>query len=307
MPPPIDARLVTEVLARHGFMPARGAGTHWLFAVSDGAVGHGVATWQGEWLSLSALATGPRHARNSWALLRAHATLPGSVRYASARAGGRCNSLCTDVWLGSDDFAVAVPHALSSLRQALQGDCPRDGAADDLPSTPGLLAAAFAELPWPHRTVSDGRTRIDFDARGHRFAVVASERGGVVRMHVELATRSFPPSVRRALGTALLLSAHQLRPVRASVSDSSSGERLVFEVSTDLARVPAAIGALQGACEAFGPEARALQDPALAVQYLGSIGNIPRQSGGVLHARPDAIPAPEPTLPGASHVADRIA
>lgn len=308
MPTLIDTRVVVDALTNEGLSPARGERAAWLFALDDDSTRHGLAIWNGEWLSLRASAPGPRQSLSAWSLLRANASLADPVRYAVSVAGHRPVELRTDVWLGADDLACAVRQALATMRRTIRGN---PGAADrieDPPAQPALVQDAFAALSWPHRVLVDGRTRLELDVRGTVFAAFACQRGATVRLHVELATQPFAPSVRRALGMALLQANDRLRLVRATVIVGESGEeRLVLEVTSDPALLQLAVGALHAACDAVGLESRALRDPPLAAQYLAVVAGTTRHAREGDHVRRGATPAPEPTIQGVDHVAHRIA
>ncbi len=271
-----------------GTVRGRGPG-RWTAALENGHALRLMAVCDEDWLLLAAQPQGrkdgwPQAAAALPGLLALSARLPGAVRWAVA-PGQRATHLRVDIglkWQGG--LAGRVRHACDSIllasRMAEAEDLSQAaGSGEGAPEpAPGATAADLGQLcsaaGWEARERACGAVAVPLEAPpGYYAAILEARSPGRVAVSTALvAPGVLTPVCRQARALLLLKAAAVTRMVRAAAEaeDGRSAERLevAFEDVPDPARLHDALAALSVACRLCGEEVRALEDEALAGEYL---------------------------------------
>jgi hypothetical protein len=266
-------RAIESALVKAGTAVESGAAA-WTLAADalDAPVIH--VQWDESWIALSTAANGasPAGADGLWTLLRAQGELPATCRYALApRAGLRVvGEVVAD---GGAELGARCRELVRGLVAArAERPAPRARAAV---AAPDRARDIVAEVGWQVHERADGRLAGTLPGVEGWTAELAGEAGGEtgdIRLSVELASLRAGDTTRRALAELLLAAGHFLRFTRPGVEEDGVRSVVLFETRLPGDATPDelrhALGALATACGTCGDEVRALEDPALAAEYL---------------------------------------
>jgi hypothetical protein len=241
--------------------------------------------WDEPWLAFEAAANGasPDGPDAAWLLLRGQGALQANCRYALPPCGGLpCGGLQVVGEVAADggaDLAERCREMVEGLVAArAERPAPHRLTAGAVPERARELVA---EVGWPVHERPDGRLAGTLPGvDGAWSAELAGEPGGL-RASVEIASmRSAGDATRLALGEMLLAAGHVVRFARAGIEEDGESCAVRFETRLPPDATPPelrhALAALAAACGACAGEVRALQDEALAKEYLLLVrGNAP--------------------------------
>jgi len=270
--------------------PARQRGPgRWTACLHNGHLIQVSAACDDDWLLLAARPQGRKDggrkdAADLTGLLAWNARLPGGGRWAVA-PGERAAHLRADIRLSSAiGLAGLVRDAcdtfLAAARMAEGEDVPQENSADGatVQGNRHVGTADFGRLcsaaGWENRERSGGAVAVSLEAPAGFYQAIVEERSpGMVAASVAMATREgLPVRCRQARALLLLQATAVVRMVRAAAEagDGRTAERLevAFMGIPAPAELQDALAALSVACRLCGEEARALEDEALAVEYL---------------------------------------
>jgi hypothetical protein len=225
-------------------------------------------------------------ANRLWDILTYNAALPGGAKYALDSAG--CLRVRSELPLDSEaDVPDVTAEMCEGFEQALNhlrhegGPEPGTGRqAGDRANMVGhgdSLECLREELAWPTTERPDGRLAVTLDVPGSFCQALVRPQADKVRVAVELVSeQSLSPVSRRALGLLLLSANSAVRMARAAAEDRNGLAAAWFEVvltsRAAVAEAEHALAALSVACRLCVREVKAMQDDAIAMEYLSVRG-----------------------------------
>jgi hypothetical protein len=245
-----------------------GPAGRWEIAVRGAAI---VAREDDGWLALCAPI---RSAAAPLALLEWNAALPGRVKFALSEMGEP--ELRAEIPLDADagPLVAEAVRGFDAGLALLRGEAVTPSPAEPMsPCEPDALDRLCAEAGWPCSRRADGACAVELECPGAFLqATVAAGNAGI---HVSAALASCEaaaPDAQRALAIFLLESGAALRfarPVCASGAGKTTARfEVVFSPAPTAAQLAHALASLSLAAQFCLEESRALQDPAVAREFL---------------------------------------
>jgi len=237
------------------------------------------------WLRLTTRvrAGDPYGPESFWSLLRLNAELSPFVKLAlGSRAAGL--HLQADIPVDPEiGFEGHVRHACIGLETGMRAVHVGVKKSVPIPSSSGpspvetRLLDLCREAGWGGRERSQGSVVVDLETGGEFYQATLTESPSAgLHAWVELARCGISRSSRAALGVLLLTAGGLVRMARPAVDENLEPASTRFEVrlppTSGSSELDHGLSALSIACRLCGSEARALQDEALARQYLAVRG-----------------------------------
>ena len=280
---------------------AKQAGSgHWEFALANGKVLGVSARLVEDWLLLDSPLTDRIGPGDWWRLLRLNRTLHGLSKFVLMPDGQSVHLLADIPLPGADDtdgdsermsdgvLTTRLVETCGGLKAAYRnflGEKVSEYPTSASPVNPegpvnnrvAQLRQLCGDAGWPFIERSAGTLMVDLDVRGGYYQAAVEQRFDGVEVAVEIAqSEALGETSRRALSLLLLATGAIVRLARPSIEEHEYQAAMRFDVR--FTTMPAAVelahafASLSVACAMSGREARALQDDAIARDYLAIVG-----------------------------------